>query len=691
MSALGSTTRRWESPKGMSLFGLDPMRTKRRNALKNARNQGKPRSNVGASSINKWKRREDIELDEQDAFHENRDKILLEGEENDISDDDLGNEVFGLKGLPQDQDSEQEFEEGPDETDEGEIEDKVPSKLKKATKESKKKSNARTSPTPSSSDQSEEIQESWGRKKSAYYSTNAKDIDSDDEEAQKLEEAEVLRLQAEARSGLDEGDFGLLDAPRTLVSPAIPDAPSVATVLPQEPAALVRHLEKTSPETLALAREWEDVVFDLARSQQAIKEQDAEASASPAAGMLQLYHQTLLTYATTLAFYLHMRADRKYASNPSLLQDHPILSRLLTLKQAMSSLEKLDFGPDSTGGEDEFDSEDYEDDMQDLWGNQSLAEMDEDEFLALVQEARQINEKATAASQGDNEEDLISPPAKKEKKKRSKDKEAKKAKKQKETQPVFDLQEPEFVSASKRRPSAKAMVSTNITAYGERTSLDNVDALDKSARKKSLQFHTSKIESSSARRAKARGAAMGGDDDIPYREREKERELRLQRENAAKVKKLGQSGEDLEDAEDEPRVGKKRSREDNDGDTSHAEVDGYYDLVKRQKKEKKEESKAHYEAERAAERALREGDLDSAADGPRSLTRAILKNKGLTPTRSKSVRNPRVKKRMKYDEAKKKLKSQKAIFKGGLANTGGRYEGETSGISSKVVKSVRLG
>lgn len=50
------------------------------------------------------------------------------------------------------------------------------------------------------------------------------------------------------------------------------DAPSVATVLPQESAALIRHLEKTSPETLALAREWEDVVFDLARSQQAIKE-----------------------------------------------------------------------------------------------------------------------------------------------------------------------------------------------------------------------------------------------------------------------------------------------------------------------------------------------------------------------------------------------------------------------------------
>lgn len=81
--------------------------------------------------------------------------------------------------------------------------------------------------------------------------------------------------------------------------------------------------------------------------------------------------------------------------------------------------------------------------------------------------------------------------------------------------------------------------------------------------------------------------------------------------------------------------------------------------------------------------------LDESADGPRSVSRAILKNKGLTPSRSKSIRNPRVKKRQRYEKAKKKVSSQKAVFKGGLAASGGRYEGEKSGIS-KVVKGVRL-
>jgi U3 small nucleolar RNA-associated protein 3 len=77
-----------------------------------------------------------------------------------------------------------------------------------------------------------------------------------------------------------------------------------------------------------------------------------------------------------------------------------------------------------------------------------------------------------------------------------------------------------------------------------------------------------------------------------------------------------------------------------------------------------------------------------ASDGPRALTRAILKNRGLTPHRSKSVRNPRVKKRMRFEKAKKKIGSQKAVYKGGIGGAGD-YGGEKSGIS-KVVKAVRL-
>lgn len=41
--------------------------------------------------------------------------------------------------------------------------------------------------------------------------------------------------------------------------------------LPQDRKLLIRHLEKTSPETLALARDWGDAVETLARTQEKIK------------------------------------------------------------------------------------------------------------------------------------------------------------------------------------------------------------------------------------------------------------------------------------------------------------------------------------------------------------------------------------------------------------------------------------
>jgi U3 small nucleolar RNA-associated protein 3 len=86
--------------------------------------------------------------------------------------------------------------------------------------------------------------------------------------------------------------------------------------------------------------------------------------------------------------------------------------------------------------------------------------------------------------------------------------------------------------------------------------------------------------------------------------------------------------------------------------------------------------------------ALAEGADPASLDGPRSATRQIISNKGLTPKRNKLNRNPRLKKRVKFEQAKKKISSQKAVYKGGEAKEG--YQGETTGISKSVVKSRRL-
>ncbi|KAJ7696071.1 Sas10 C-terminal domain-containing protein [Mycena rosella] len=587
---------------------------------------GKPRAvNRGEGKVKKWEKASDVPMDEEDEFHASRDQILLEGNQLGGESDGDEDEVFGLDLDDEEEDEEEEDAEDADEA--------MPMPEKKTAKAKKSKTK-----TKAASDDDSDEDEAWGRGRSAYYSSNAAQLDSDDEEGNELEEQEAKRLQAKARDAMADDDFGLDDVVESVAMDEVEDSAPPMEPVPQDPKALLRHLEKTSPETLALARDWEDTAESLTRARQKIEALEANEPDSLSLGMIHLHYQALLTYATALAFYLHLRASEKYTRRPDLLRTHPVLTRLLTLKQSLITLEDLDFAasdsePDSN---DDSDGEELMDAEQ-LWKLDRMEGLDEDELEELLSDAASMPEPEAEAR-------------------------PKKKRKTTTTAPVFDLVEPVFTKSTvaQHRPDA------NVDAYGEATSLQHADAADKSARRKTLRFHTSKIESASARRQGARNNAAGGDDDIPYRDN------RRQPDKVPKGRELG--GQDLDEAEPQPR---KPDVED---------ADGYYELVKRKSKEKKEHRKAEYEA---AQEAARPDFESPGAGGPRSLTRTILANKGLTPHRPKSVRNPRVKKREKFRKANIKVSSQKAVYKGGLAETG-RYEGEKSGIS-KVVKSVRLG
>lgn len=140
-----------------------------------------------------------------EVVHEQRDKILLEGEAPAGDSDGDDEEVFALNGLD---------DEGSDVEDEGDYDvdaeevDETPlsTKRKKTSKSSKK-------PPPSDSEHtSESEEESWGKKKSAYYSSNAAQLASDDEEAHDMEEQEARRLQAKLREDMRDDDYAFADA-----------------------------------------------------------------------------------------------------------------------------------------------------------------------------------------------------------------------------------------------------------------------------------------------------------------------------------------------------------------------------------------------------------------------------------------------------------------------------------------------
>ncbi|TFY60160.1 hypothetical protein EVJ58_g5326 [Rhodofomes roseus] len=608
---------------------------RKRGTSKAKGSRSKPRGiNPKDSKIAKWNKPSDIPLDEEDHFHASRDKILLDGDEYDDEDEGDEDEVFALKGLSGDSEDEDDAsaeEDGMAEQDDAADSDPGPKKGRQA--KGKKGKAARSPSLSAAEDEEEEEEEGWGKKKSAYYSSNARQIESEDEEANELEEQEAKRLQTKTRDAMADDDFGLRD-PVEIAAEAddmvLDAAPPVLQSLPTDKQSLLRHLEKNNPEALALARDWDDTAHKLVETQSRLSALEESTPDALGSGMSHLYYQALLTYATTVSFYLHLRTSEK----------------LLTLKQAMATLEDLNFGFDDDEDDDENLSQD--DDLKDakaLWLEEKLNSLEPDELHALLREASLMSadgqgefsaKRRSKASTQESEE----PPKKKRKT-------SKTSGESKPATPVFDLVEPS-ITQKKSTASTSRSGPSSTDVYGEATSLQAADAADKQARKKSLRFHAARIENT--------------------------------------TKGRGQGGDDLNDAEPEPRQrDKKRPREDDsDSDGGDGGADGYYELVQRKSKERKEKKKAEYEAVKAAERP----DIDESADGPRALTRAILKNKGLTPHRGKAVRNPRVKKRQKYEKAKKKVSSQKAVYKGGISDTG-RYDGEKSGIS-RVVKSVRL-
>lgn len=81
-------------------------------------------------------------------------------------------------------------------------------------------------------------------------------------------------------------------------------------------------------------------------------------------------------------------------------------------------------------------------------------------------------------------------------------------------------------------------------------------------------------------------------------------------------------------------------------------------------------------------------DMNDANGGGKSRPAnwQMMKNKGLTPNRPKETKNPRVKQRMRFEKAEKRLGSFKAVNRAPTS----KYSGEDSGIRSNLVRSTKF-
>ena len=532
----------------------------------------------------------------------------------------------------------------------------------------------------------------WGTSKADYYDADVIETEADALE----EEAEARRLQQMQLQNMTEADFGFDEEEWAQVDDkkdpgqgtTVEKLPDVVVTEDTPVVERLKILKSKYPELEPLAQEYaalQDTLDELKVAASVDSVSTAQPSRRRKAGQDKntasisasvLKWRALSAYMGSIAMYfalLTAPASGKSGPTapmlPGAVRQHPIMQSLLRSKQSWDTVRNLP-NPETQADEVETDVSSHE--MPSKTQPKVSTQLPQ---AALILPALEKKVKKSKQLKDDTATSL---------------KKSKRARKEREAGGVLD--ELDSLIASVKHSSttrAPALLSKEDDSdFGDEVALTAQEAAEKAQRKKGLRFYTSQLAQKHNKRDAASRDA-GGDADLPYKERLKDRQARLMREAAkrggeeAQLEQRLDYQDDDEDEEDTARVAREVR---DDADNS----DDYYQTISSKSKAKKADKAAraavHTEAAKVGGQVYAEEVVGD--DGKRGITYEIAKNKGLMPRRKKEVRNPRVKKRMKYDEKLKKLGSIRQVYKGGEGKGG--YGGELSGIKTNVVRSVKL-
>ncbi|KAF2768012.1 hypothetical protein EJ03DRAFT_138358 [Teratosphaeria nubilosa] len=495
----------------------------------------------------------------------------------------------------------------------------------------------------------------WGTSKADLY--GADEIETEEQALE--EEAEALRLQKKQLQQMSAADYGFDESEWQGDAQDEGEGQDVVTeVLPQlqvtedmGPAEKLKLLKSRYPEFEPLSKEFLSLQELHAALTEEVKAVVGSATLTHTPAVVtklraaSAYLGALTMYFSLLTSTTWESRDGALALPATQLRDHPVMDSLVQCRDLWQKASTL---PDDQRGIDDDDSEEEDSD-------EDIPELP---IQKMVRKTRA--ERHQSATQARRAERIAKTEA--------------------------DLANLDALLAPKvsRNAKTKRAADEDDSDLGEEAPLTAREAQEKAQRKKSLRFYTSQIAQKANKRGTS-GRNAGGDDDVPHRERLRDRQARLNAEAEKRGKgRDGDAAADLggESDEDDARQAEQIRNE--------VDEDDYYDLVAARTAKKQSDKAALAEAQRQA--ALTGGQVREeetvGTDGKRKISYIIEKNKGLTPFRKKDVRNPRVKKRKKYDEKKKKLASMKPVYKGGEGRGG--YGGELTGIKKGLVKSTKL-
>ncbi|CAN9151777.1 unnamed protein product [Alternaria alternata] len=648
----------------------------------------KRKAGGGASRAPKAPKEEDSRMrintfedvaDSEDEFHMNRDKILL----------DEGPAAKRMRKYQEEdkflQPSDEEvLDAGSDDDDEDDEDDDTSDESEDDITGQRK---------PADEDEEEDMG-GWGASKKDYYDADAIETEQDalDEEAEARRiQKKQLQSMTEADFGFDEDEWMAEDGEKAaeggaVVTEVLPQLQITDSMSEEERMKIMRtrypEFEHISKEYLRLQPLHEELAAAANAAERVLKAQAAKSGKTgktlPTPKAVTKY-RACAAYLAAMAMYFAVLGSTAtddgspvIAMDPAELHEHPVMETLLKCQKVWTRIEDLPLGdPMVEAEDDEEDSFVDEISVEGLENDLSVKKPTKQKKTRAERAAELARAEASArraAKLAKTEEDLAS------------------------LDTLTDKATLKKAARKKKTPAVESklnLLNADDSDFGEETELTAHEAAEKAKKKKSLRFYTSQIAQKANKRDNA-GKDQGGDADIPHRERLKDRQARLQ----AEAEKRGQHkdagpgvalGEDDGASSADEAPGTKRD--------DFEDEDGYYDMVAARSNDKKqtklERAEAYALAKKEGAQVVEEEVIGD--DGRRMISYQIQKNKGLTPHRKKSVRNPRVKKKEKYKEKQKKLKSMKQVFdKGAAAKGSANYGGELTGIKSGLVRSRKL-